>query len=147
VITADQLVAHAVGDYLLQSDWMAQNKRSSGIAAFAHAAVYTLCFLPFLAPAWTWTAFWQFQAICLSHYLIDRYGLARYVVWGKNFLAPPWVQVPHSKKGWTLERNMPWMVCTATGYPPERPAWLATWLTIIADNILHVLINGWVLSW
>lgn len=32
--------------------------------------------------------------------------------------------------------------CAATGYPPDRPPFLAVWLLIIADNILHVLING-----
>ncbi len=27
-------------------------------------------------------------------------------------------------------------------YPPDRPPWLAVWLLIIADNVMHVLING-----
>lgn len=29
--TADQLVAHAVGDYIIQSDWMAENKRKDSV--------------------------------------------------------------------------------------------------------------------
>ncbi len=48
MITADQILAHLVGDYLLQSDWMAQRKRTSSSAAFVHAAVYAACFLPIL---------------------------------------------------------------------------------------------------
>jgi hypothetical protein len=65
-----------------------------------------------------------------THYLIDRYRLARYVVWAKNFLAP---------RGC----NLPWSECRYSfGYPPERPVWLAMWLLVIADNILHVAING-----
>ena len=37
LITADQLLAHAVGDYVLQSDWMATEKATKSLAALAHA--------------------------------------------------------------------------------------------------------------
>lgn len=131
MITADQLVAHAIGDYLLQSDWMANRKRSENIACFWHALAYGLCFLPFVLradPNPHGAAAWL--VIVGTHFLIDRYGLARYVVWAKNWLAPRW---------WM---QAPWAQCQATGYPPERPPFLAVWLLIIADNILHVVING-----
>jgi hypothetical protein len=45
MITADQLVAHAVGDYILQSDWMATEKTKQNAAAATHALTYTLPFL------------------------------------------------------------------------------------------------------
>ncbi len=67
--------------------------------------------------------------IVVSHFVIDRWRLARFVVWAKNRLGPP--------RSWRA-----WGECAATGYPPERPPWLATWLLIIADNTLHVVING-----
>jgi len=120
MITADQLVAHAVGDYILQSDWMATEKTKQNAAAAAHAFTYTLPFL-FLtrSPA-------ALAVIMGTHFVIDRYRLARYVVWAKNWLGP----------------NKPWAECSATGYPADRPAWLTVWLLIIADNVLHVLING-----
>ena len=38
--------------------------------------------------------------------------------------------------------NMPWADCIGTGYPSARPAWLAVWLLIFADNICHIVING-----
>lgn len=120
MITADQLVAHAIGDYLLQSDWMANNKTKDSAAAAAHAIVYTIPFLLFT------TMGVPLVVICGTHFLIDRFRLARYVVWAKNWIGP----------------NKPWADCVATGYPSDRPAWLAVWLLIIADNILHVLING-----
>ncbi len=44
LFTADQLVAHAVGDYILQSHWMATEKTNQHFAAAAHAVVYTLPF-------------------------------------------------------------------------------------------------------
>lgn len=120
MITADQLVVHAIGDYLLQSDWMATNKTKEHVPALAHAVVYSLPFLAFGPSLVAWTVIFG------THFLIDRYRLARYIVWAKNWLGP----------------NRPWAECSGTGYPADRPAWLAVWLLIIADNVLHVLING-----
>lgn len=78
MFTADQLVAHAVGDYILQSDWMATRKTSSSVAAAAHAICYTLPFLLITqAPA-------ALAVICGTHFVIDRWRLARFVVWLKN---------------------------------------------------------------
>lgn len=122
MITADQLVAHAVGDYILQSDWMANEKTKRSTAAFAHAFTYTLpFFLLTQRPV-------PLLVILGSHFVIDRWRLARYVVWAKNWLAPT--------------RNLSWKECTGTGYAPDRPPWLAVWLLIIADNTLHVICNG-----
>lgn len=115
----DQILAHAVGDYILQSDWMASEKTRSHLAAAAHAATYSLPFLAF-RPGWK-----RMAVITGTHFLIDRFRLARYVCWAKNYIAP---------RGQDHE-------LTATGYPADRPAWLSTWLLIITDNILHVLIN------
>lgn len=121
MITADQLLAHAVGDYVLQSDWMANNKTKRTVAALAHVATYALPFL-FLLPSLTALA-----VIVGTHFVIDRWRLARYVCWAKNRL---------------LGTTPPWSECTATGYPPDRPPWMAVWLLIIADNVMHVAING-----
>lgn len=41
------LFAHFVGDFVLQSDWMARNKSKSWAALSWHILVYTLCFVPF----------------------------------------------------------------------------------------------------
>lgn len=120
MFTADQIVAHAVGDYLLQSDWMANNKTKQYLAAGVHALVYSLSFLLF-EPSFT-----ALFVIFFSHFLIDRFRLARFVCWIKNG---------------------PWRPLTATGYPEFTPAWLAVWLLIIADNTLHVLINGAAMRW
>jgi len=121
MITANQLVAHLVGDYLLQSDWMAQNKTKSARAALAHACAYTLPFL-FLTRSIPALA-----VIVLTHALIDHYRLARYVVWAKEWLSPT--------------PPKPLAMCP-TGYDPEKPPWMAVWLFIIADNVIHILING-----
>lgn len=129
MITADQLLAHLVGDYLLQSDWMAQEKTKQTWAAWMHAVCYTVPFLFLTSSAW---ALWW---IMVTHFVIDRFRLARYVCWAKNWLAP--------REG----RPLPWKDCQATGYDPSRPPWLSVWLLIIADNTLHLLCNGLALAY
>lgn len=128
MFTTDQLVAHAIGDYILQSDWMATEKVKRSAAAAVHALAYGLPFL-FLtrSPA-------ALAVIVGSHFVIDRWRLARYVVWAKNFLAPRGAAAP-------------WARCQGTGYDKDRPAFLAVWLLIIADNVLHVCINAATLHW
>lgn len=124
MFTADQILAHLVGDYLLQSDWMAQEKTKQTVAAAAHAVCYTLPF--FFLTSSLLVLLW----IGGTHFIIDRWRLARYICWGKNWLAP------------ASDRPPPWRECLATGYDPSRPAWLSVWLLILADNTLHLLCNG-----
>lgn len=127
MITADQLVAHALGDYVLQSDWMASEKVKRSVAALAHVATYGLPFL-FLRPTLA-----AFLVIAGTHFAIDRWRLARYVVWAKNWLSPDGYDA--------------WRYCDATGYEQNKPAFMAVWLLIIADNVLHVLCNAAALRW
>jgi len=142
LITADQLVAHAIGDYVLQSDWMAQQKTKNGIPATVHALVYSLVFVVWFRPS-----FHAWAIIYVTHFLIDRYRLARFVVWAKNFLAPKSTESPTDMFGGsdTFVWWYPWKECSGTGYHKDRPAWLSVWLLIIADNVMHVLINGFAL--
>lgn len=123
------LVFHAIGDYITQSDWMAQQKTKSIVPAAAHALVYTLPFL-LLEPSWEALGF-----IAGTHFVIDHWRLARYICWAKNFLAPP--------SAWPK----PWSACKATGYNPESPPFLAVWLMIIADNVMHVCCNAYALAY
>ena len=157
MITADQLIAHAVGDYLLQSDWMANLKTKKWAPAIAHVLTYSLPFL-FLTFSWKVLLF-----IAGTHLIIDHWRLARYVCWVKNFIAPPFI-VYEQNTGldippdalriknalawtWKRRRNPPWAQCTATGYSADRPAWLAVWLLIITDNTMHIICNGLALQW
>lgn len=120
-----QLILHLLGDYVTQSDWMALNKRKDSVAAFAHALMYSAPFAVLAAQCKSPLISWS--VIFGSHFLIDRFGLARYVVWAKNWIGP--------------DRPKPFAECSATGYDPDRPAWLAVWLMIAADNTLHLAIN------
>lgn len=138
MITADQLLAHAIGDYVIQSDWMANEKTKRSAAALAHVLAYALPFL-FLRPSHAALA-----VIVSTHFVIDRWRLARFVVWAKNIaLCPPSYENARGDAG----PQFAWSNCKGTGYPSERHPWMAVWLLIIADNVLHVCINGAALRW
>lgn len=112
----EQLLLHLIGDYLTQTDWMATEKTKRSTAVVTHAIVYSLPFL-LLGPSTL-----AFIAILSTHYLIDRYRLARYVVFAKNWITNP---------------SLRWVDCSATGF----------WLLIIADNTMHLCINYGALRW
>ncbi len=145
-----QLLLHLVGDYLLQSEHMGVKKRTSTFWASIHATVYALPFL-LLQPSWlAWTT------ICGTHLIIDRFGLARHLVWAKNIVLGLW---PERVLCWCLRdagrleewrtdrRRLAWKNCAATGYPNDMPSWLAPTLLIVADNTLHLVINWCSLTW
>jgi hypothetical protein len=144
-----QLLCHLWGDYILQSDWMAQNKTKEWWPAAVHALLYSLTFL-LLRPSAT-----ACLVIFGTHVVIDRFRLARYVVWAKNWLlSPRYLWNPDGSfylgpgvDGITVGGAPPFNKCASTGYPPERPAWLAVWLLIIADNVLHLTINFFALRY
>lgn len=121
-----QLLAHLWGDYIFQSDWMALNKSKRSWPCLVHVILYTACFL-FVTTSWKALA-----VIGLTHFVIDRFGLARYVVFAKNHMAPfTWMQTAYPA----------WSKCSVTGYDDSRPIWLTLWLLIAADNTLHLTIN------
>lgn len=124
--TADQLVAHLVGDFILQSEWMAINKAQRSLPAALHAIFYCIPFLLLTQRPET------LAVIGGTHFVIDRWRLARFLIWAKN---RPW---PDSR---------PWEECSGTGYPKDMPPWLSTWLFIIVDNTLHIVINGAALTY
>lgn len=133
------------------------NKSKRSLPCAIHCLTYTL---PFLLVTRAWSALFVIYA---THYLIDRYGLARYLVWAKEWQSP---------KG-----HYPFSWCSLTGYLDEekarpaledmmcdysterlkhlmdwiaeglndpmvnRPIWIRVWLTIVADNTLHLTFN------
>lgn len=145
----EQLILHLIGDYILQSHWMACEKTKRFWPAWIHACVYSLPFLLI-----TRQHSWAYWVILLSHFAMDRYRLARYVVWAKNRLGAirSWrfghdVTALKIFDKYTVSQSMPPLAYCPYGYPPDVPDWLAAWLFIIADNTLHLTINYAALRW
>lgn len=121
MFTADQFMAHVVGDYVLQSEWMATQKGRRSLATLVHCLSYILPFLFLTQNPLT------LAIIGGTHFIIDRWNLARYIVWIKNRPYPG---------------SSPWEDCKETGFPSSTPMWLSGWLLIVMDNIMHITING-----
>lgn len=126
MFTINQIIAHLVGDYLLQSHWMATEKTNKFSVALIHAIVYSL---PLLFITRSITAL---VVIIVSHAVIDRWRLVRYLCWLKNQIGPK-----EYRFGFKEGPN---------GYHKDVPAWLSVWLMIIADNTIHIIINGLAIS-
>lgn len=125
MFTATQLVLHAVGDYVIQSDWMANNKTKAHLPAVCHAVTYIL---PFLLITQSVPAL---LVMAGTHLVIDRWRLARFVVAFKTMLLGPW------EHGWKTD-----YLDMTTGAPRGTPPFIAVWVMIIVDNVMHVVINA-----
>lgn len=117
------LIAHFVGDYILQSHWMAVEKVHRWVPAVVHGVCYTLPFL-FLT-----RDVLALAVIGGTHIVLDRYRVAKYVVWLKNQIGPA-----SHRPSWAEARDN-------AGFSAATPAGLAMALMIVVDNTIHVLIN------
>ena len=65
-------IAHLIGDFILQNEWMAVNKKQSFFASLIHVLVYIL---PFLLCSLQW---WQIGLIAIQHFAQDK---SEFVLW------------------------------------------------------------------
>lgn len=107
----DQLICHLVGDYVLQTDWMARNKTSNFGVALIHALVYAAPFALITGATWAWVVIFG------THVVIDRYRLANLVM---------------RVKQWSWHKPE-----AELSAPPE----VRTMLMIVIDNTIHLTIN------
>lgn len=122
----EQIYCHLIGDFLLQNNWMANNKTKSFRVAILHAFLYTL---PFLYLTSSLSALF---IIFSTHAIIDHLGLAKYFVFGRN---------------WISERQFTWEECSANyGSSASTPPRIAFWVMVITDNTFHLLINYFALK-
>ena len=119
----EQLLAHLVGDYVLQNHWMATRKTSAWWPAIVHALCYGLPFLLLVDNALQWAV------IVGTHLVIDRYRLAAL-----------WVRFWGIGTTGTLPKMLDADV-------DDAPPWLGVWLLIIVDNVAHLSINYAALRW
>lgn len=121
-----QLIFHAIGDYLIQNDWMALNKKlrtwKGELACQIHCITYALPF-KFIC---SWEAV---AVIYITHYLIDRFNFVAYYLAFKNGM---WKR--YASGAIRLD-------VSNFGFGLDRPNFIAIWLYIIVDNIFHIICN------
>jgi len=78
-------IAHLVGDFLLQTEWMATRKTTSSLACAVHVLVYLI---PFVVCPLHW---WQIALIGAQHFLQDRTRMVAWWMlrWKRTVFDPP----------------------------------------------------------
>ena len=80
------IYAHLIGDYLIQTDWMANGKKRASWICAVHVLTYLL---PFLLTPLAW---WQVALIGAEHFVQDRTAFVPWLMRAKGsaaFVQPP----------------------------------------------------------
>ena len=80
------IYAHLIGDYLIQTDWMATGKKRSSWICAIHVLIYLI---PFLFTPMVW---WQLALIGAEHFAQDRTAFVPWLMRAKGsaaFVQPP----------------------------------------------------------
>ncbi len=128
-----QLILHGIGDYFLQTDYQALNKKKAGAAGLwaclKHCITYSLPFL--------FIGSWQAVSIIfITHFIIDRTNIVAYGIAWKNKQYN--ITGGESPYGGNIKYNFN---IKNFGWPEERPFALTIWLYIICDNLCHIICN------
>ena len=107
----DQLICHLLGDFVLQTDWMARKKAVDISAAIIHSFVYAIPFTLITGLSWA------LAVIFVTHIFIDHYQLAVYIM---------------RLKQWSWR---------SAGQNDSAPPEVKTILIIVIDNTMHLAIN------
>jgi hypothetical protein len=92
----EAIIGHLVGDFLLQNDWMAANKKKNSWVCLLHCLIWTawVCCL-----AGWWHAWWAPVVLCLTHFLQDR---TTFVPW--------WMKNVSGQAGFASGPLSPWSI-------------------------------------
>ena len=145
----EQFLVHILGDFCLQSDYIAMNKSKRSWPCLIHVLIYTSCFLLLTL---SWKALF---VIGITHFILDRWHTPlKRLIWLKNHFNPQCKFVPFSKCTETgyydnLVNEMaglPYTTEQINGHSPRLNC-VTLWLYIITDNFLHLTINFFVLKY
>lgn len=110
-----QFFLHMIGDYVTQNNYLANTKTENSLRGYVACLVHVILYsIPFLIIGSIQAVF----IIMVTHFIIDKYRLAKYVIQLKN-----------------------WCFTTQTGFPEGTPSFISIWILFIVDNIMHVSIN------
>lgn len=104
------IVGHLVGDYLLQTDWMAQNKKLQSWPCLVHCVIWTVCVCVFAG--WGWLA-----AVFLfgCHFAQDRTQIVKW------WMTLQW----KSQTGFTQPPLAPWSLIVVDNVWHVVQMWIA----------------------
>lgn len=116
----EQLILHLFGDYFLQNEKIAINKRKKAWKGFGYCLLHCLLYsIPFLLI----TNLFSVILIFVFHFILDRYSLLTHLIRLKNF-----------------EKDT-----ENFGYPKSTKRITASVLYTIQDNTFHLIINYFII--
>lgn len=104
------IIGHLVGDYILQNDWMALNKKRDASICSIHCTIWVLCVSLFSG----WFFYQNFTG-----------GLIGLILFVTHFVQD------HTN---IVTRYMDWF-----GQEKFRTGLCSPWSTIVVDNVFHIL--------
>lgn len=111
------IVGHLVGDYLLQNDWMALNKKRSMTICAIHCFIWANCVMIF---AGWFTNHWAFTVLYCTHLVQDHSDIVK-----------SWMSMIGQKQ---------FMKCDDFDLTDMRVVpGLGPWSVIVVDNVWHIL--------
>ena len=132
------LLGHLAGDYLLQNDWMALNKKKQWLPCLVHCVLYTWCVMVFLKPLSDTLSLWDWwccsQLIFLSHIIIDRTSIVEH--WFRFIGGRAFSRIGQQTPG----------LCASPDMHTVRLAYTCIVQTV-ADNTLHLILMFWIVGW
>jgi hypothetical protein len=140
-----QLILHGIGDYFLQTDWQALNKKKPGRmglwACLKHCLTYSIPFLLIASPL-------AVSVIFVTHFIIDRTHLVDYALAWKNgvYKWSPNLVYEEDVEAGTFEAKKILNIDNF-GFGMERPFPITIWLYIICDNLCHIICNYLVIKY
>lgn len=123
---AEAMIGHLVGDYIVQNDWMAVNKKKSSWPCLVHCILWTASVLIFSMTWNVWLALWLFA----THFAIDRTG---FILW--------WMNNVSGQKGFASADGLkPWSFIMVDNVFHLMTIW-------IGFKVLHLFNSGMLSLW
>ena len=129
-----QLILHGIGDFFIQTDKWALNKKKKGLYGFWCCLIHCITYsLPFLFIG----SIDAVLVIFITHLIIDRTNLIAYLIAIKNNVRSVdkigfWGMAAIKYKKYDISNF---------GFSKERPFAITIWLYIICDNLCHIICN------
>lgn len=136
-----QLILHGIGDFFIQTDKWALNKKKKGWfgfkCCFLHCFTYSLPFL--FIGSWLATL-----VIFITHFIIDRTQIIAYALAWKNNVRY-YYKIDYQGYKYEVTKEDATLIIgyniTNFGFGLERPFAISIWLYIITDNLCHIICN------
>lgn len=135
MIPISLLVAHWVGDWLLQNDRMALNKSKDNLVLLEHVAVYSLVL-------WLWAVYWWWTPFFLAGVKAEIIFSFWAITVVTHFLTD-WITSRISSRLWFFKPNFPEHDVNEWSYVEGKRHWF--FVMIGFDQLIHYVTLAWTL--